>query len=222
MKKYIFPMLFGAILSVSCKKTSTTTTESPAYPTDGLISYFNFNDNLKDSLGNTPDGYNHGGAVFVSGVKGKAISLNGADQYIEFARQTYNSDNKISVSLWFQTNQAGLSYIVKCSDFGVYKNGSGATTGMVITTPLAGAAYGNYTPLTWTHLVGTYDGTDIKAYINGTLVNTFNYPGPIVGTPANLIVGYYNTKYFEGNVDELFIYDRVLTRAEVTQLYYAH
>jgi hypothetical protein len=220
MKTGIILIAVLLILSVSCKKNSSKTTTN--YPTEGLISYFNFDENLKDQQGNTPDGVYNGSATYVTGIHGNAVSFNGSNQYITFARQTYKSGNNISVSLWFKTHQSGMAYLAICSDFALFKNATGLNAGISISTPMTNAAYGNYTEDSWTHLVGTYDGTNIRVYINGNFIQSVNYPGTISDPHRDLSVGYYNTNYYEGAVDELYIYNRALTQDDVTKLFNAH
>jgi hypothetical protein len=218
MKNAIF--LFAAVLlvlNISCKKDPT---EEKTYPTSGLISYFDFDNNLKDKLSNTPDGINHGSAIFSEGKSGQAITFGGSGQYIEFARSTYRSGNNISVSVWIKrTGSAGL-YAIMCDDFGIWANSTNA--GMAISLPHTASASGPYTPNEWTHLVGTYDGTNIKAYINGILKETTDHPGDIDVWVVNLIIGRFDTEYWSGSLDDLFIYNKVLSQSEVTQLYNYH
>lgn len=218
MKNIIF--LFAAILfalNISCKKEPA---EEKSYPSDGLVSYFNFDNNLEDQLGNTPDGSNHGSAIFSEGKSGQAITFDGSGQYIEFARGTYRSGNNISVSVWIKrSSNAGL-YAIMCNDFGVWATNT--TAGMAISLPLTQSAAGPITPNEWTHLVGTYDGTNIKAYINGILKETTGHPGDIDVWVANLIIGRFDTEYWTGSVDDLFLYNSVLSQSEVTQLYNYH
>lgn len=218
MKNTIF--LIAAVLfalNISCKKEPA---EETSYPTDGLVSYFNFDNNLIDDLGNTPDGTNHGSAVFSEGKAGQAITLNGSGQYIEFGRNTYRNGNNISVSVWIKrSSNAGL-YAIMCNDFGIWATNT--TAGMAISVPLTESAAGPLTPNEWTHLVGTYDGTDIKAYVNGILLETQNHPGDIHDWYGNLKLGVFDTEYWAGSVDELFIYSKVLSQSEVNQLYNYH
>ncbi len=218
MKNIIF--LFAAILfalNISCKKEPA---EEKTYPSDGLVSYFNFDNNLEDQRGNTPDGSNHGSAIFSEGKSGQAITFDGSGQYIEFARGTYRSGNNISVSVWIKrSSNAGL-YAIMCNDFGVWATNT--TAGMAISLPLTQSAAGPITPNEWTHLVGTYDGTNIKAYINGILKETTGHPGDIDVWVANLIIGRFDTEYWTGSVDDLFLYNSVLSQSEVTQLYNYH
>jgi hypothetical protein len=204
-------------LNISCKKEPV---DEKTYPTDGLVSYFNFDNNLKDKLGNTPDGTNHGSAVFSDGKSGQAITLNGFDQYIEFGRGTFRSGNNISVSAWLKRTGNGGIYTIICDDFGVWVAESNA--GMAISLPITESAAGPCTQNQWVHLVGTYDGTNIKVYINGFLEAITNHPGDIADLGSNLKLGNFGSAYWAGSVDDLFIYSKVLSPAEVLQLYDYH
>lgn len=206
------------VLCISCKKNPA----DKLYPTDGLISYFNFDDNLSDQMGNTPDGTNHGGATFTPGKAGNAITVNGSNQYIQFDRKTYRSGNNISVALWIKRSTAVTSgiFLLVCNDFAVFS--TDVMTGLAISVPGTDNAEGPLTQNVWVHLVGTYDGTNIKAYINGVLTQTKNHPGTISGLDEFLKLGMFNTNFWGGSVDDLFIYNKVLSQAEVTKLYDYH
>ncbi|MHA2252410.1 MAG: LamG-like jellyroll fold domain-containing protein, partial [Candidatus Kariarchaeaceae archaeon] len=76
----------------------------------------------------------------------------------------------------------------------------------------------------WTMVTVTYDGTsEAKLYINDKLDP--NYPWTISGSPSsttsNLGIGAYPDKRysFDGSMDELAIYDYVLTESEISDLY---
>ncbi len=204
-------------LNISCKKDPV---EEKSYPTDGLVSYFNFDNNLSDKLGNTPTGTNNGTAAFTDGKAGKAISFNGRNQYVEFGRSTYKSGNNISVSLWMKRSGGSGLYFIMCNDFGIFSTAS--TVGMAISLPETSSATGTITQNEWTHLVGTYDGTNIKAYIDGELKETMNHPGNILSWAGNLKLGRYDAEFWGGSIDDLFIYNKVLSQAEVDQLYDLH
>lgn len=83
---------------------------------------------------------------------------------------------------------------------------------------------------TWTHVVGTYqrNGTTniSKIYINGVLENTNSVDSatPIMAVPntGNLVIGNSvgaTNNYFFGSLDEIKIYNRVLSASEVQNNY---
>jgi len=204
-----------SVLLAACKKETEKT-----YPTDGLVSWFNFDNNLDDQLGATPTGINNNSVTFTGGKAGKAITLNGSDQYISFARNTFRNGNNISVALWIKKSGTAGMYFILCDDFGIYT--SEGKAGIAISTPLTSSAKGMITEGQWTHFVGTYDGTNIKAYINGVLTETISHTGNIAPWYGDMEIGRFNTVYWSGSVDDLFIYNKVLSQEEVTQLYEYH
>jgi hypothetical protein len=75
----------------------------------------------------------------------------------------------------------------------------------------------------WYHIVGTYDGTVMKLYIDGALDNSRSYVGGIPTSDDDLIIGgYYSTDFLSNSkIDDVRIYNRALSAAEVKQLYNA-
>lgn len=76
----------------------------------------------------------------------------------------------------------------------------------------------------WTHLVLTFDFDSIKLYVNGQLDNKiykgFNnvydaFDSVVIGYSANIM----NKNYFKGDIDELKMYNRVLSSSEILNLY---
>lgn len=74
----------------------------------------------------------------------------------------------------------------------------------------------------WHHIVGTYDGTTQKLYIDGSLVSSAT-TSQTINTTTNAEIGARNfsdrANEFAGKIDELAIWDRALTAAEVTEIY---
>jgi hypothetical protein len=73
----------------------------------------------------------------------------------------------------------------------------------------------------WYHVAVTYNGSNIIAYINGTQANNIaQSTGPILTDDDPLLIGNLpGFGYFDGVIDEVRIYDRVLTEGEILQLY---
>ena len=71
---------------------------------------------------------------------------------------------------------------------------------------------------TWYHIAGTYDGTMMRAYINGVNVDSLAYTGSISKTPNNnLTLGAHLTysRYFQGQIDEVRIWSICKTPAQI-------
>ena len=75
---------------------------------------------------------------------------------------------------------------------------------------------------TWTHLATTYDGANLRYYVNGVLVGTTAGTGTINAANGALRIGGNNSaplgqgEWFKGLIDEVRIYNRALTAAEIT------
>jgi hypothetical protein len=74
------------------------------------------------------------------------------------------------------------------------------------------------TPLNaWTHLAATYDGTNLRLYVNGTLAATKAVSPPMVTSSGALRIGGNGVwgEYFAGLIDEARVYNRALSAAEI-------
>ena len=57
----------------------------------------------------------------------------------------------------------------------------------------------------WTHIASTYDGQNIKLYINGELVKTVAATGAISGNSSVTYIGGASIRRFPGIIDEVRI-----------------
>ena len=74
------------------------------------------------------------------------------------------------------------------------------------------------TPNNWYYIVGTYDGSTVKLYVNNTLVDSTSY----VGTPTTsgagirLMERWDLSDYWGGYLSTVAIYDKALTQSQIT------
>lgn len=75
---------------------------------------------------------------------------------------------------------------------------------------------------TWVHIAGTYDGKALRIYINGVLDNTRAVTGKTCVNTSPLGIGAKNhtavnqiEAYFDGRIDDLRVYNRPLSAAEI-------
>ena len=71
---------------------------------------------------------------------------------------------------------------------------------------------------TWSHLAATYDGTTLRLYLNGAQVATRAVTGALQASSGPLRFGgngVWAGEFFQGRLDELRVYNRALTAAEV-------
>src|SRR5262249_16001860 len=69
----------------------------------------------------------------------------------------------------------------------------------------------------WSHLAATYNGSTLSLYVNGTLVASQAFTGSIITSSGALRIGGNGVwgEYFTGQIDEVRIYNRALTQAEI-------
>lgn len=74
----------------------------------------------------------------------------------------------------------------------------------------------------WSHVAMVHDGTADKIYVNGALANEKAAPGALNKTKHPLGIGYDpidNGSLFDGAIDDLQIYTKALSAAEIAALY---
>jgi hypothetical protein len=77
---------------------------------------------------------------------------------------------------------------------------------------------------TWYHLAATYNGNQVKLYLNGQLDAFYTITGSIETTNFPVSIGYWgvaNADYFNGLIDEVQIFNRALSDTEIVAIYNA-
>ncbi|WP_307787392.1 LamG-like jellyroll fold domain-containing protein [Streptomyces musisoli] len=184
---------------------------------------------------------NGGATPHVAGAKGTAVSFDGVDDYAVSDIPVIDTSTSFSVSTWVKldtvpdhaavaitqpgNNSPGFElYYSAGLDRWVFSQHTSDTLNsgsVTVKAPTAGGVKAG----DWTHLVGTYSaGSDeLKLYINNQLVGTTSYSTPW-DARRGLQFGAASlngkrTNHFPGVIDEVQIFDKPLTAAEVTQLY---
>ena len=81
-----------------------------------------------------------------------------------------------------------------------------------------GASFGPLTGNTWYYLAATYDGETLRAYKDGVLITSNTAPsGPPNSDANSLKLGRAAAanQFFQGTVDEVRVYNRALSLAEI-------
>ena len=97
-----------------------------------------------------------------------------------------------------------------------FEVGNGTTFGRATYTTNAVAGQ-------WLHLVGTYDGSNVRLYVNGVLQATTAYSGGAISTTNNPAIGALSGggDFFPGTIDEVAIYNSALSGTRVAAHYTA-
>ncbi|MCC5887121.1 MAG: DUF11 domain-containing protein [Gammaproteobacteria bacterium] len=74
----------------------------------------------------------------------------------------------------------------------------------------------------WQHVAGVYDGSELRIYVDGTLAGSTTHSGVIRAFNANteLNLGRWKPagRFFNGDIDEVRIYDTALTQGDIMSL----
>src|SRR3989339_351898 len=202
----------------------------------GTVAEWHFDEgtgnSASDSSGNNNTGTLNGSPTWVDGKISKALSFDGTNTYVS----VNDSDNLdltsgISIEAWVKTDvvtaDTSLPETGRVVDKGVYILGARDKALFKLNIEVAGnksveKAWTSADINVWHHLVGTYDGATMKLYQDGVKVAETAVTGNIVTNTSALIIGRQNPTggaRFDGIIDEVKIYNRALTDAEVLSHY---
>jgi hypothetical protein len=191
-----------------------------------------------DASRNGKNGTILGGAVYTSSGKyGGAYTFDGINDYINFSGRATSVTDNWALSAWIKPALLPqFSFAVyNGNDAGGYgfgiSNGAGLS-GSVLTGLYGAVAYINsgYTfasANTWYHVVMVRASGTTYFYVNGIQVST-SAPLPPNAPNDRLTIGNQMdpsnnpTRYFNGTIDEVRIYNRSLSADEVKQFYYSN
>jgi hypothetical protein len=196
----------------------------------GLLAYYTADSTPNDATGNGYDGTLVNGATYGSGIINQGFSLDGVNDYISISPTLGTSfsspTSPHSYSAWIYKTGSSQRFIIQNG-----KNDMG--TSMVVTSGgnlglfyrggfSVVASSGFITLNSWIHCVVTYDGSgNVEFYTNGVSAGSGSISWTDgIGT-CNTYIGTYlgTSNYFNGEIDEVGVWDRVLTSTEVTELY---
>ena len=69
----------------------------------------------------------------------------------------------------------------------------------------------------WYHIVGLYDGKEMRLYVDGTFEATTKQVGDI-DNAGDLLFGTFGGEKFIGRLDEVIFFNRAITEAEIAEL----
>jgi hypothetical protein len=235
MKQLNYVLGFIFLLSFSFAVTGAD--NSPAQ--EGLLLYMPFDEvrgtTVNDFSGNDHNGLLVNGPSWTTGKKGNAVVFDGT-HYVDLGNSTWFNRQTFTISLWVNPGTTQLQYA------DIIDNNHRNDISWVIQQNMdetnkyhwgystnGSATYFELEPSIWSHLAVSRDGSsgENKVYINGLLINStissanITYDGTEYLRLGKWGGWLWNGHYREWNglMDELKIYDRILTAEEVKEEY---
>jgi hypothetical protein len=210
-------------------------------PRVGLVAYYKFEEGdgtvVVDSGGYGLNGEIMGSVDWVDGYVGGGLAFNGVDTYVNCGDQPeFNIENEITLMAWvypYDLTDGGQHdpWISKGDEQYALKNGAGDYFEFFIydDTWYAPAVTidSSYNEV-WHHYAGTYDGFELKLYIDGELrenrdgLLTREHDGSINTTTYELWLGcnsQHPDRIFEGVLDEVVVYEVALPEEDIADIY---
>ena len=210
--------------------SNTTSATTQAAPTAGLVAAYSFDEGsgttVTDSSGNGNNGTVANTTWASSGKYGKALSFNGTSSRVTVPNSTsLQLSTGMTLEAWVNPTTASSAWrdVIEKGNDNYY---------LMATTDQAGAPSGGGTfggananalapailpTNTWTYLATSYDGANLRFYLNGTLVTTVATTGAITSSSNALTIGSDPLwgQYFSGMIDEVRIYNAAITASQI-------
>lgn len=211
----------------------TFTTAAANVIRPGLVAAYGFNEGTGSTLGDvTGRGHNGSisGAVWdPAGRFGGALRFDGVNDMVSVPdAAALDLASGMTVEAWVNPSVSAnwrtivLKEAINELSYALYSSDNNTRPGAWI--QLGGSSFSAIPSTTvsvgtWTHLAGTYDGSVIRLFVNGSQVATRTAAGTIGASANPLRIG-GNTvwgEYFAGLIDEIRLYDRALDAQEIQE-----
>ena len=208
-----------------------------------LVGWWRFDDGsgtvARDSSGNGNDAALMGDATWATGNIRGAVVIDGNGDYLEAAASdSLNvTGSAITLTAWVYFEDVGVVQIILAKAFNntahlspyfsyglhILSNGRGRCWLSLTsnTQSYAMAPEGTVKAQRWHHMAGVYDGSQIRLYLDGEIVATSSATGNLNPYPDGLLRMGDNgglTEPMDGKLDDIRIYSRVLSEAELADV----
>ena len=222
---------FGMFSSrVATLSVSTNCVDSPP---SGLVSWWTAENNANDFIGNN-NGVLLNGGKYAKGEVGNAFNLSGSNQYVNvYSSSSLSVTGQFTIVAWINRSTMGTQqaivekydssnggYALRITDsdnLEFYSLDNSYVGGAVVGTT---TIYSNQ----FYSVVGMWNGSNLVVFVNGNIDGTWNYGNPPQpgSTPLRIGARGDDTQTpFAGLIDEVQIYNRALSTAEIQAIYQA-
>ena len=174
------------------------------------------------------------GAILKQGRCGAALWFDGVNDYIDCGNDvSLNPTNAVTVETWIKLDAASEGKtssipIIRRNDAYLLRRDGVVNGGYFSFFIYDGTSWelgvnSGFSPAfgVWYHIIGTYDGQHVKIYVNGRLKGSSVRNGAMPLNGNNTVIGFWNTDYFPGLIDEVRVYNQALSAEEIKNLYFA-
>lgn len=222
--------------ALSTSDTVAVTVNAAATPTSGLVAHYRLNETTGPTASDAAGSYSgtlRNGTAWVAGHHAGGASFDGLNDYISLPNISA-SGSGFTVAMWVLTDNfqpPDQQFLSKATGASEQEHDwmLGLSSGRRLrfrlktggTTATLTAFSGQLPRRTWYHAAATYDGSLMRLYVDGTEVGSTSKSGPIsmnANVPLNLGRNPGNSSYMKGVLDDVRIYNRALTPAEIKAL----
>lgn len=203
----------------------------PPDPSEGLVLRLDFDEPSGDAADTSGLGHvgTISGAVRVAGVRGTGLQFDGLNDWVTVPdAPSLDLTTGMTVEAWVKpaalTNW--MTVVLKESPgglaYGLYANDDAARPAGYLNAGAGDVAVAGAPQLpadAWTHVALTYDGTTMRLYVDGAEVAVRAQTGGIITTTGAFRIGGNASwgEYFTGVIDEVRVYNRALSAAEIAR-----
>lgn len=205
---------------------------TPGELAGGLVAEYKLDGNTRDFSGRNFHGTPTGGITYPPGrVDGLAATFNGSNGTISIPASV---DTNFSIACWVKTTATGggnqwyngmglvdAEVAGVAADFGLALVGNKAAFG-VGKTDVTITSTSAINDGAWHHLTATLDTSSgaMKLYVDGVLQTSSTGPAGARTAPAKFSLGSIagTTGFFNGSLDEVRVYNTLLSQSEITRL----